>query len=105
MKSELTRVQEQDVDITNFEAHLRELLGGWAGSAQNAEKQFVKAIDEIDKAIKNLEDVKEALRLSAKHLATASGKADKITIRALTLGTRRWCESLRSSNSSKPTGH
>lgn len=86
VKSELARVQEQNLDITNFESKLRELLGGWAGSAQNAEKQFVKAIDDIDKAIKNLEDVKEALRLSAKHLGTASGKADKITIRALTRG-------------------
>jgi hypothetical protein len=86
VRSELALMREQNVDITDFELRLREMVTGWTSSAQNAEKQFGNAIDGIDKAIADLEKVKEALRLSAKHLNTASGKADKITIRALTRG-------------------
>jgi hypothetical protein len=86
VRSELALMREQNVDITDFELRLREMVTGWTSSAQNAEKQFGNAIDGIDKAIADLEKVKEALRLSAKHLNIASGKADKITIRALTRG-------------------
>jgi prefoldin subunit 5 len=52
----------------------------------NAEKQYEKALDSIDKSIKQMEAVREALRLWLKHLHTADGKVQGMTVRKLTTG-------------------
>lgn len=86
IRSELARIQEQNLDITNFEARLGEFQTSFSKNVGDAAKQYDFAINAIDAAIKKLEDTKEALRLWVKHLNTASGKADKLSIRALTKG-------------------
>lgn len=86
IRSELARVKEQNLDITNFEQRLGEFQISFSKNVGDAEKQYDNAIDAIDAAIKKLEDSKEALRLWVKHLKTASGKSEKLSIRSLTKG-------------------
>jgi hypothetical protein len=86
IRSELARIQEQNLDITNFEARLSEFQTSFSKNVGDAAKQYDNAIDAIDAAIKKLEDTKDSLRLWVKHLNTASGKSDRLSIRALTKG-------------------
>ena len=86
IRSELARIQAQNLDITNFEQRLSEFQTSFSKNVGEAAKQYDNAIDAIDAAIKKLEDSKEALRLWVKHLNTASGKSDKLSIRELTKG-------------------
>ena len=86
IRSELARVQEQNVDITNFEASLQKFKKEFSYSFGNASTQFDEAIHRIDEAIKDLEKTKESLRKSLGHLSAASNKADNVTIRQLTRG-------------------
>ena len=51
-----------------------------------AKDKFDKSIEEIDKTIKHLQDVKEALLSSEKNLRVANDKVQDITIRRLTNG-------------------
>ena len=86
VKSELRRVQQQNVDVTNFEAELEAFKAGFTTSVTHAKKKYDEAISEIDKAIERLVKVKEALQLSGKHLGTANIKAEDLTIKRLTRG-------------------
>ncbi|MBX3077963.1 MAG: DUF2130 domain-containing protein [Cryobacterium sp.] len=86
VRSELARVQEQNVDITNFEESLQKFKKEFSSSYGHASTQFDESIHRIDEAIKDLEKTKEALRKSLGHLSAASNKADNVTIRALTRG-------------------
>ena len=86
IRSELARIQEQNLDITNFEQRLSEFQISFSKNVGDAAKQYDNAIDAIDAAIKKLEGSKEALRLWVKHLNTASGKSEKLSIRELTKG-------------------
>jgi hypothetical protein len=51
-----------------------------------AGQQHVEAVEQINKAIKDLEKVRDALTLSDKHLLTAENKMDDLTIKRLTRG-------------------
>jgi hypothetical protein len=86
IRAELARVQEQNVDITNFEVSLQKFKKAFSYSFGNASTQFDEAIYRIDEAIKDLEKTKEALRKSLGHLSAASNKADNVSIRQLTRG-------------------
>lgn len=86
VRTELARVQEQNIDITNFEAKLRTFKDGFARNYRLASDQFQEAVKRIDEAIKDLEKVKEALLKSDNNLRLANDKADAITIKALTRG-------------------
>ena len=85
-KSELARVREQNIDITNFEAELDEFRSGFARNYNLASKKFKTAIDEIDKTIDHLQKTKEALLGSENNLRLANSKADDLTIKKLTRG-------------------
>ena len=85
-KSELARVREQNIDITNFEAELDEFRSGFARNYNLASKKFKTAIDEIDKTIDHLQRTKEALLGSENNLRLANNKADDLTIKKLTRG-------------------
>jgi hypothetical protein len=86
VKSELARVQEQNVDITAFESKLRTFKDGFARNYNLASDQFQEAIKRIDEAIKDLEKTKENLLKSANNLRLANEKADGLTIKSLTRG-------------------
>jgi hypothetical protein len=85
-KSELARVREQNIDITNFEDDLEAFKTGFARNYDLASKKFKTAIDEIDKTIDHLQKTKEALLGSENNLRLANNKADDLTIKKLTRG-------------------
>ena len=74
-KTELARVREQNIDITNFESELDEFRSGFARNYNLASKKFKTAIDEIDKTIDHLQKTKEALLGSENNLRLANNKA------------------------------
>ena len=85
-KAELAVVREQNIDITHFEDDMNEWKAGWLNTMKNAGKKHLEAIEQINKAIKDLEKTRDALMLSDKHLASAEGKLDDLTIKKLTRG-------------------
>jgi len=85
-KTELARVREQNVDITNFESELEDFKNGFGRNYELASKKFKTAIEEIDKTIEHLQKTKEALLGSENNLRLANNKADDLTIKKLTRG-------------------
>ena len=85
-KTELARVREQNIDITNFESELDEFRSGFGRNYELASKKFKTAIEEIDKTIDHLQKTKEALLGSENNLRLANNKADDLTIKKLTRG-------------------
>ena len=85
-KTELARVREQNIDITNFEGELDEFKSGFARNYELASRKFKTAIEEIDKTIDHLQKTKEALVGSENNLRLANNKADDLTIKKLTRG-------------------
>ena len=85
-KTELARVREQNIDITNFESELEEFKNGFGRNYDLASKKFKTAIEEIDKTIDHLQKTKEALLGSENNLRLANNKADDLTIKKLTRG-------------------
>lgn len=83
-KAELALVREQSVDVTNFENDLQAFQDGFMKNVKDSSNKFVDAMSGIDKTIKQLEGIKEALRLSNKHLLTAGGKVEEVSIKRLT---------------------
>ena len=85
-KADLAIMRNQNIDVTNFEDKLNIFREGFNNNYMNAASQFDTAMDEIDKSIDHLKKIKEALRLTSKHLRAANNKADNLTIKKLTHG-------------------
>lgn len=83
-KKQITAMQQQNIDITNFERELNSFKTGFARNYDLASKKFSEAIDGIDKTIKQLEKTKEALLSSENNLRLANNKAEDVTIKKLT---------------------
>lgn len=83
-KSELALVREQNIDITNFESELQTFQDGFMKNVKDSSNKFIDAMDGIDATIKKLEGIKEALRLSNKHLLTAGSKVEGVSVKRLT---------------------
>jgi hypothetical protein len=83
-RTQLAVVKAQNVDITNFETDLDAFKTGFARNYDLASTKFQKAIEEIDKSIRNLEKVKEELQGSQRNLRLANDKAQDISIKKLT---------------------
>ena len=83
-KKELIKVQNQNIDITNFEEKINIFKEGFSRNYRLASERFTKAIEEIDKTIANLEKVKENLRRTDDNLRLANNKAEDLTIKKLT---------------------
>ncbi len=85
-KAELARVQNQNVDIRNFEEKMLEFKEGFGRNYRIASEHFEKAVGEIDKTIDHLEKTKKALLASANQLRLANDKAEDLSIKRLTQG-------------------
>jgi len=85
-KTELARVREQNIDITNFESELDTFRSGFARNFDLASRKYKDAIADIDKSIDRLQKVKESLLGSENNLRLANNKAEDLTIRRLTRG-------------------
>ncbi len=83
-KSELALMQNQNIDITNFEAKMNSFKEGFARNYDLASRKFRTAIEEIDKTITHLQKTKEALLSSEDNLRLANNKAEELTIKKLT---------------------
>lgn len=83
-KQEIALIREQNIDITTFEDDLDLFKTGFAKNYTSASKNFAKAIDEIDKSIKRMEEVKKALLTSENQLRLANNKLEDVSVKKLT---------------------
>jgi hypothetical protein len=83
-KRQLMIVQGQNIDITTFENDMNTWKDGWLKVMKNAGSKHVEGVEQINKAIKDLEKARDALMMSDKHLLTAENKMDDLTIKRLT---------------------
>ena len=83
-KTQLALVQNQNIDITNFKNDLVSFKTSFDKSVGHARERYADAVKGIDNAIEQLEKIREALRLSDKHLVTANNKLEDLTIPKLT---------------------
>ena len=83
-KRQLALARQQSVDVTAFEGKLAEFQDAFGKNVRLAREKFDKAIAEIDKSIKALQDTKAALLGSGNNLRLANDKAEGLTIRKLT---------------------
>ena len=82
-KQELLLIKNQDIDITNFQDKIDKFKEGFFRNNDLASKHFITAIDSIDKAIKQLNNVKDSLTSSQDNLRRAGEKLDDLTIKKL----------------------
>jgi len=80
---QLQQARNQHTDIENFEQNLSDFKGNISESVIKHKKNHDEAIEQIDKAIDNLQKTKEKLLTANKHLDTLDNKVGKITIRKL----------------------
>ena len=83
-KRQLMVSQSQNVDITTFENDMNTWKDGWLKVMKNAGSKHVEGVEQINKAIKDLEKARDALMMSDKHLLTAENKMDDLTIKRIT---------------------
>ena len=83
-RKELALVQNQQLDIRNFEENMNEFKEKFGRNYRLASEKFKKAIDEIDKTIIHLQKTREALLSSENNLRLANNKAEDLSIKKLT---------------------
>ena len=83
-QQELALIRNQNIDITRFEEDLEVFKNAFAKNYHSASTNFKKAIDEIDKAIKRMEEVKRFLTTSENQLRLANNKLDDVSVKKLT---------------------
>jgi hypothetical protein len=83
-RRQLVAAKNSNIEIENFVDNMETWKSGWANNMKNAAKKHSEAIDQIDKAIKDLTRVRDALTTSDKHLLAAENKIDDLTIKRLT---------------------
>lgn len=83
-QKELQIVRNQQIDIQNFEENMNAFKKGFAYNYRLASDKFKKAIEEIDKTINHLNNIKENLLSSENNLRLANNKADDLSIKRLT---------------------
>lgn len=84
LQSEIHRLNNQNIDVSNFEANMNEFKEAFWKNYILASKQFSTAIEEIDKTIDHLNKVKENLLKSDNNLRLANNKASDLSIKRLT---------------------
>jgi hypothetical protein len=85
-KSELARIKEENVDITNFESDLLNFQKAFARNYGLAAGKFEKAIKAIDESIKQLQKTKDELLGAENNLRLAKDKAEDISVKKLIRG-------------------
>ena len=83
-KRQLIAARNSNIDIENFVDNMETWKSGWANNMKNAAKKHVEGVEQINKAIKDLEKARDALMMSDKHLLTAENKMDDLTVKRLT---------------------
>lgn len=83
-RKELALVKAQNIDVSNFEAEMNDFKDKFFKNVKDASARFNEAISGIDKTIKNLQNIRDALVLSEKHLNSANNKVEDLSIKKLT---------------------
>ena len=83
-QQELMVIKYQQLDLLHFEENMNAFKSAFARNYELASNRFGKAIDEIDKTIKQLEKVRDALTSSERNLRLANDKAQDLSIKKLT---------------------
>ncbi len=83
-KHQLAKIENQNIDIANFEKEMNTFKDKFGRNYRLASDKFKKAIEEIDKTIEHLEKTKKNLLSSEDNLRLANDKAQDLTIRKLT---------------------
>ena len=83
-KQALVAYQQENADITNFEAAVRAVADKINADYDNAGKQYDKVEKMCDDMIKKLQDLKETFRLGQKWLGAAQNQLPNLEIRKLT---------------------
>jgi hypothetical protein len=83
-KSELARMREENIDITNFESELLNFQSAFARNYDLASGKFEKAIKAIDKSIEQLQKTKDELLGAENNLRLAKEKAEDVSVKKLT---------------------
>ena len=83
-RRQLVAARNSNIDIENFVDNMETWKAGWVNNMKNAGKKHVEGIEQINKAIKDLEKARDALMMSDKHLLTAENKIDDLTVKRLT---------------------
>ncbi len=83
-KRQLQMYKNQNIDVTNFENAMNDFKDKFNRNYELAERKFARSIEDIDKAIKNLQDMKENLLGVSNNLRLANDKAQDLTIKKLT---------------------
>ena len=83
-KRELQRIRQQNIDVELFNDRLEKFKKDIGKSAKWANDRYKDAIDDIDKSIDMLTDLKDQLRLWVQHAESAETKANAVTIESLT---------------------
>lgn len=84
LQHEIHRLNNQNIDVSNFEASMIDFKETFSRNYGLASKQFSNAIEEIDKTIDHLNKVKENLLKSDNNLRLANNKATDLSIKRLT---------------------
>ena len=84
LQTEIHRLNNQNIDVSNFESNMNDFKQAFGKNYMLASKQFGTAIDEIDKTIDHLNKVKDNLLKSDNNLRLANNKASDLSIKRLT---------------------
>ena len=83
-KRQLIAARNSNIDIENFVGNMEDFKEKWGTNMRNAAKKHVEGVEQINKAIKDLEKARDALTMSDKHLLTAENRMDDLTVKRLT---------------------
>ena len=83
-KQEISRLQEQNIDVSNFEDKVEEFKDEIINKHSMADKKLEDAIKDIDKAIKVLEDAKDAISKGQKHINSYHKLVNGLDVRKIT---------------------
>lgn len=84
LRRKIQLLNNQNIDVTNFENNMNEFKMAFAHRTDLAFSQFTKAINEIDRSIDQLNKVKDNLMKSGNNLRLANNKASDLSIKKLT---------------------
>ncbi len=84
LQQEIYRLNNQNIDVANFESSMNDFKQAFSRNYDLASKQFLVAIDGIDKTIDHLNKVKDNLLKSDNNLRLANNKASDLSIKKLT---------------------
>jgi hypothetical protein len=84
IRNELAIIKSQNIDVENFEADLKEFQEKFSRNYDLATRQFLEAINRIDKSIAELQKTKEELLKSGNNYRLANDKAQDLSVKKLT---------------------